>query len=314
MPKQTSQRFPQGLDGALAEALGRGGVLTTEDAARWGVGPAALSRAVKKGRVVRLLPRVYAVGGSSLGWWTYARAATVWSAGALSHLSAAFSHGLIEEPPEQIDIVAATWRKAPPDTPLRCHRSRLVGPPHVVNVRGISTTAPARTLLDMAPEVSDETLEAALEDALRRGLVSMARVEWQLRTEGRKGRPGTVRLRKILESRGPGVAAMESVLETKVARWFRGTSLPQPVRQHRVVAEGRFIARVDFAYPQAKVAVEALSYRWHSGRRAWLRDTERQRNLRALGWQIIELTKEDLTQGGGRLEAEIAAALGVSLF
>jgi very-short-patch-repair endonuclease len=314
MAKEAPRRLPDGIDGLMAEALGRDGVFTTEDARRWEVSPAALTRAINKGRLLRLFPRVYVVAGANTTWWTHARASAAWSNGALSHLSAAFALGLIESPPAEIDVVAATIRRAPAGTPLHCHHSRLVSPPHVITVRGIPVTAAARTLLDIAPLVSEDVLEGALEDALRRGFVSMARLEWQLRTEGRKGRAGTAALRKLLRARGPQHTTTESILETKLARWFRSTRLPPPVRQHRVVAGGRFIARIDFAYPDARIAIEAKSYRWHSGRRDWLRDEDRHRDLKDLGWQVIYVTDEDISTRGPQLEAEIAEPLGITLF
>ncbi len=314
MPRKASPEAPKGLEALIAEPSGRDGVFTTEDASRCGVSPAAITRGLKKGRVVRLFPRVYVVTGAGRTWWTDARAAAAWSRGALSHRSADFAHGLVQQPPNQIDVVGRAKRTPPRGSSLRCHRSELVDPPHIVTVRGIAVTAPARTLLDMAPAVPDEVLEAALEESLRRGLVSMARLEWQLRTEGRKGRGGTTSLRRLLEARGSDVAAAESILETKVARWFRSTTLPPPVRQYRVRTAGRFIARVDFAYPEARVAVEAISYRWHSGRRAWLRDEERYRDLRDLGWVVIKVTEEDLCRPGRSLEEEIAGALHIALF
>lgn len=304
---------PDGIDGLIAEAVGNDGVFTSDDAARWDVSPAALTRAFKKGRINRVYPRVYVVAGTAPTWWTRAPAAAAWSGGALSHRSAGYALGILELPPESTDVVVPTKRKEPPGTRLRCHYSQLLTVPHVTTVRGIRVTAPARTLLDIAGLVPEDVLETALEQALRQGLVSVARLEWQLRTEGRKGRRGTAALRHLLESRDLGPAT-ESALETTVARWFRSTRLPPPQRQHRVLDDGRFVARVDFAYPQAKVGIEAMSYRWHSGRRAWLRDEERRRALRDLGWSIVEVTYEDITQRGSKLEADVAALLGISLF
>ena len=314
MAREQARQPPKGIDGLIAEALSRDGVFTTEDVRRWEVSPAALTRAINKGRLQRTFQGVYVVVGASTTWWTYARAAVAWSNGALSHLSAAFALGLIDRPPTEFDVVGRAARKAPSKTRLRYHRSSHTGPPHVVKVRGIAVTAAARTLLDIAPLVSEEVLENALEEALRRGLVSMARLEWQLRTEGRKGREGTAAVRELLRKRGAQRAATESTLETRVARWFRSTRLPPPIRQHRVVEAGRFIARIDFAYPESRVGIEAKSYRWHSGRREWVRDEKRLRDLKDLGWRVLEATDEDISNRGAALEKEIAGLLGMSLF
>lgn len=314
MARESPRQPPKGIDGLIAEALGRDGVFTTEDVRRWDVSPAALTRAINKGRLQRVFLGVYVVVGASTTWWTHARAAVAWSNGALSHLSAAFALGLIERPPAELDVVGKAARRAPSGARVRYHRSPHTGPPHVVRVRGIPVTAAARTLLDIGSLVSEEVLERALEEALRRGLVSMARLEWQLRTEGRRGREGVAAVRELLRKRGAQSAPTESTLETRVARWFRSTCLPAPVRQYRVVEGQRFIARIDFAYPASRVAVEAKSYRWHAGRREWLRDEDRRRDLRDLGWTVLEVTDEDISNRGAKLEEEIAGLLGMSLF
>ena len=314
MAREQARQPPKGIERLIAEALGRDGVFTTQDIRRWDVSPAALTRAINKGRLQRVFRGVYVVVGARTTWWTHTRAAVAWSDGALSHLSAAFALGLVERPPAEVDVVGRAARKVPSGSRVRYHRSAHTGPPHVVMVRGIPVTAAARTLLDIASIVPEEVLENALEEALRRGLVSMARLEWQLRTEGRRGREGVAAVRELLRKRGAQSAPTESTLETRVARWFRSTRLPAPVRQHRVLADGRFIARIDFAYPDARIAIEVMSYRWHSGRRAWMRDGERHRVLKDLGWRVVEITDEDISTRGSQLETEIAGLLGISLF
>jgi len=101
-------------------------------------------------------------------------------------------------------------------------------------------------------------------------------------------------LRALLDSRDLTRAVPESVLETKVARILRKAKLPGLVAQYNVVVAGHLIARVDFAFPAAKVAVEADGYRWHSGRAQWQQDLERRNALTNLGWRVIHVTWEDL--------------------
>lgn len=304
----------RGIDALVAEALKRDGVFTSQEAAEQGVSSPALTRALKSGRIQRVLPRVYLVTGARVTWWARARAGVAWSGGALSHKAAAFALGLVDTAPDRIDLATTAGRTPPPGARLRCHRSSRLSPPHVSSVRGIRVTAPARTLLDIASEVSEQELEAAMEEGLRRGLLSIARIGWQLNIEGQRGRSGTAALRKLLHERDPRSAPTESPLETKVARWFRSTRLPPPVRQHRVIADEKFVGRIDFAYPEAKLAIEAQSYRWHSGRREWLRDQTKERRLRELGWDVMYLIEEDIGERSAALEAEIARRLGVTLF
>ena len=169
------------MDSLVVFALSRDGVFTAREAAERGVHPSALTRAVKSGRIRRVLPSVYMVAGVPETWWAAARAGVGWCDGALSHLSAAFALGLIESPPDRIDLVTKWHRKPPPKSRYRSHVSGLLLPPHVVLVRDLPVTAAARTLLDIASVVSAEQLEASLEEALRRGLATIARLQWQLK-------------------------------------------------------------------------------------------------------------------------------------
>ena len=79
--------------------------------------------------------------------------------------------------------------------------------------------------------------------------------------------------------------------------------------QYEVALPSGRTARLDFAYPQRLVALEADSYRWHTGRASWARYLTRNRTLTAMGWRIIPVTWEDLTQNGDNLADEIRTAL-----
>lgn len=114
---------------------------------------------------------------------------------------------------------------------------------------------------------------------------------------GGKGPAGTKALKQLIARRG-SVAAMESALERKVWRLPTASRLPRPVRQYVLRDENAFVARIDFAYPEARVAIEVDGYRWHSGRRAWARDLARRNRLTELGWRVVHVTHKDVTENG----------------
>ena len=97
----------------------------------------------------------------------------------------------------------------------------------------IPTTSPARTLIDLAAVVDAETLEVALDEALRRGLASLARVRWRLQELGTKGRKGTASLLGLLNERSKDARSPESPLETRVRRAIRNAGLPEPIASTR---------------------------------------------------------------------------------
>ncbi len=169
-------------------------------------------------------------------------------------------------------------------------------------------TSPSRTLVDLGAVVGEATLELALEDALRRRLTTIARLDWRLEELCAKGRGGCGRLRRLLEARR-SERVTESGLETKLARLLRKGRLPAPTRQYEIFDRKRLVARGDFAYPGAKLIVEAHSYKHHSGRASWYRDIERDRRLGRLGWQVMYVTDEDLRRRPEKVIAEIRDAL-----
>ena len=84
----------------------------------------------------------------------------------------------------------------------------------------------------------------------------------------------------------------ESPQETRLRLLLQRAGMP-PVAQYRVHDEGGFIARVDFAYPEVRVAVEYDGL-WHAERRAFLDDRRRLNRLNAAGWVVLHVTLDDL--------------------
>ena len=58
------------------------------------------------------------------------------------------------------------------------------------------------TLLDVSYVVPQDEAGRALDDALRRGLVSLPQMGWALEMFGGPGHPGSARLRALLRERG----------------------------------------------------------------------------------------------------------------
>lgn len=175
---------------------------------------------------------------------------------------------------------------------------KVLPPPacDVAEIRGIPATDPARTLIDLAGAVRAEVLEIALDDALNRRLVTIARLRWRIRTLGVKGRPGTALLKILIEDRR-FTTQSESPLETRFLRLVRESGLPLPSKQLEIRDSGRFVARVDFAYPEQRIAIEVDGYAHHSGRLDFENDRERRNWLETLGWRVINVTDRQMRYG-----------------
>ena len=82
---------------------------------------------------------------------------------------------------------------------------------------------------------------------------------------------------------------MESALETLVWPLIVQAGVPLPVRQHWLVVGGdRY--RLDFAWPDAKVALECDGYAYHGGVRVWNNTEARLAELAAVNWRVLPVT------------------------
>lgn len=98
---------------------------------------------------------------------------------------------------------------------------------------------------------------------------------------------------------------MES--ETRLVMIDRG--LPLPELQYPIVGHDGELWRVDFAWPEMRLAAEYESIDWHAGREQMLRDKARWAKIQGLGWTIIPIVVDDVRREPDRLADRIAAHL-----
>jgi hypothetical protein len=113
---------------------------------------------------------------------------------------------------------------------------------------------------------------------------------------------GSARARLVAEL-ADGTA--ESPQETRLRLLLGSAGLPEPVAQFRVFDEEGFVARVDFAYPDLKIAIEYDGL-WHGGTTAFLDDRRRLNRLAAAGWTVLHVTAADMRHPE-RLAAQVRA-------
>ena len=102
----------------------------------------------------------------------------------------------------------------------------------------------------------------------------------------------------------------ESPQETRLRLLAHRSPLPRPIAQHRVVNAGSFVARVDFGWPEHRVALEYDGL-WHADPDQFRKDRQRLNRLSAAGWRIVFVTAADLHHPE-QLLARIADALAAS--
>jgi hypothetical protein len=263
------------------------------------------------GEWVELHRNAYRIAGAPLTWKGELLAAC-WAGGfraVASHRSAAALYELAGGRQNIAEIMCPRWRRAKHPR-LEVHESIALDACDVGLVEGIPVTRPERTLLDLGAVCRPLVVAMAFDKARERRLVSYASTERALRRLARPGRPGVRVLRQVLASRDRNARGPQSEMETRMLSIIERHGLPRPVPQYEVVVNGRFVARVDAAYPDARIAIEYQSFQEHVGAVPLVRDSRRANQLRAVNWTQITVTYPELIDGAVEFCAAIRAELG----
>jgi hypothetical protein len=167
----------------------------------------------------------------------------------------------------------------------------------------IPVTTAAATAVRLASCLPDDDAVVAVDQMVAAGVVDLAAIR-ELAMGGRGA--GSARARAVCD-RADGLAG--SPQETRLRLLIKRSGLPDPVAQFRVMDGEGFVARVDFAWPDRRVAVEYDGL-WHADDKQFAKDRRRLNRLREAGWTVVFVTAADLHRPS-ELIARIAAALGV---
>jgi hypothetical protein len=289
-------RMIETFDAAVARLASRQrSLITHNQVAGLGATAAMIHTRLDTGRWVQVARGVYRLGGSPVTWHQRALAACLAAGpGAMvSHRSAAAIWAISGFRPGPLEISVPAARSA--RNPLATvHRTIHLPKGDCTTHDRIPVTKPARTLVDLAGRVSADLLEEAVDDVLCRRLVDLDGLV--KRADGMAGRRGAVALRTILAAWG-GDGQPANVAEMQIVRRLLSAGLPEPVRQHEIHDEAQLVGRVDLAYPEARLAIELDSFRWHAGRSPFRSDRVRGNRIAALGWRVLRATPEDAADG-----------------
>jgi very-short-patch-repair endonuclease len=275
------------------------GLVTRPQALAAGLSSSAVDRLVQTGAWLQMAAGVYAPASVPMSWRRQVLAACLAIDGYASHRTAAALWDLSGCRPGNIHVVVAHSRSAC-SPPAVLHQSRVLPAGDVTTIDRIPVTRPARTLVDLAGCVPRPTLEEAVDDALCRRLVTFDRLDCRHRAL-RHGRKGARTLADVLTTWRDG-SEPQDVAESRLLRRLRHAGLPAPTTQFDVcTADGRFVARLDAAWPEHKVGIELDGFRWHASPRAFEHDRRRRNHLVHLGWTVFQATPADLTVDGAHL-------------
>lgn len=220
---------------------------------------------------------------------------------AFSGPTAAWLHDLESVPDAPIEVTAPAGLRISTRSGVRLRRMRLE-PCEVEMRRGLTTTSPLRTLLDLGAQRDLTEAVVALDSGLHRGLIAAS----DLRAAAARlaGAKGSKRLRKAVAMAD---GASESPMETRLRVLLVLAGLPCPVVQaHLVDSDGVFVARVDLCYPTHRLCIE---YDGGGHRENLVLDDRRQNRLVEEGYQILRFTASDVYTTPARVVALVREAL-----
>lgn len=259
------------------------------------IDPQAVRRRIRAGVWSTPLPGVIDLGSHVMGPAKQTMA-LVLAAGVhavASHQSAGAIWGLLDLPwPARPEVtVPRGGRRVIDGVPLHSTRHLSAGERCVVD--GIPVTSRARTLLDLVDELPAPTFEPLLwNEARRSGDLALELSELMARYPRRSGVP---RLRELLADMHPEIDRAGSPLEVHGVLALRRLGLPWPVLQYTICdRSGRFVARVDAAWPEQRAIVEFDGVAHHDPPGARERDARVRGRLKELGWIVIVLRADDL--------------------
>jgi hypothetical protein len=249
-----------------------------------GLSERQLDHATRTGKVRVVHPGVYVLPGSHPCFEQDLLAACLATGGVASHRCAAYLWRFrkFERPIVEVLVVSG---HAPTLAGVKVRRTGRLDPAERTRIGAIPLTSRARTLLDLV-SVTPDLVEGALDGALHRRKVSLRVVEQVLERAGRRHR-GYKGLAPLVEQRRAGRAPTESELEDDLLALIRRFGLPEPVPQYPY--RGR---RIDFAYPELVLGIEANSVQAHAAKEDVQRNAEKANDL--VAWWILYFTYDDV--------------------
>jgi Transcriptional regulator, AbiEi antitoxin len=292
---------------AARVAARRHGLITRAQALGCGLTDAQLCTRVRAGRWERLHHGVYRIGGApaTVEQTAYAAVLAAGLDARACGLSALSLLGVGVAPIVPTILVPANSSGR---TPAAIVRRSPVAPADRTMVGPIPCTAPGRALLEAAPKVTQGVLDDLVDEVITRNLATPAAILGALRRSGvghgREGAPGLrAALAPWLEGVRPGSAA-----EMRLIRRLEDWGFPPPVRQHRVELASARCVFVDLAWPDRLVGLEYDGEAFHTPR-SLDADVVREEAVRALGWWLGRVDRQDLRPSSTRLRDELAPRL-----
>lgn len=285
----------------------RFGVVTRDELLAAGLADRTIDAWSATGRLVPLARGVYRLAGVPPSFAAEVMAAILVFPGdtwAARHSAARLLGSPMQSGERRIELVRPVELSAQRSI-ARVYRSTCLPPHHLTTVDGIPLTTASRTAFDLARTTGAVRLGRFVDWAIVEGLATMGSLYRVLYDLGGRGRPGTRRMREVLDARGLDHVPPASELEAVGMALLDGLGFTWQVE---LSDERGYIRRVDGCHRPGRLVVE-LDGKYHDGEAQRALDRAGDRRIEAMGYDVERLRWVDVTRDGEATRARIIARL-----
>ncbi len=159
----------------------------------------------------------------------------------------------------------------------------------LTHLRGRPLTTPAWTAVEVARALRRPRALATLDAALRSGTCTPA--ELLAVSAAHAGRRGIVTVRDLIPLARPGA---ESPMESEARLAMLDHRVPEPELQYEIIDLDGRLWRLDFVWPEAKVAAEYDGFDFHKSPEDLRRDRQKRAALEEMRWRVLSMVSDDV--------------------
>lgn len=286
------------------------GVLLRSQALKHGMTKRVIDGLLERKEWIRAYSGLYRLGGMPETWEQRVHAAMLWSSGAASHRTAARLWRLDLEVSDSapIDVVTRKARRPSSEDGLVVHRSRRITPADLTERSGIRVTRLGTTLIHLTQVLDTDSLEGAVDSAIRNRPGLLTWLSKHLERGGANGLERGAVLQRLVAARQHGT--FDSLLEVRAKQllekhWLAPTHVHYPIHEP-------FEMNLDFVWEPQRVALALMGMKDHGKRKRFELDMTQIRELAARQWTVLPATWNDVHFKAEPLVNDLVRALQAS--
>lgn len=274
----------------IALARSQGGCVTRSQLLETGCAARTIDRMIADGRLAKTFNGVYRLFPSA-GWKDDVMAAIAALPGAVASFhSAACLLDIPRVRPRAVVTVHSRTTHNFPDVEVR--RAHDLAPEHLAETEGIRCTNMPRTIFDLSGILHWRHVEGITQDLVIEKRLRLEDLDRLVVDLARRGKPGTSTMRRVLERLGHGNHPMTE-LERRGWQLLMAGGIKNGQREFPIPWDE--LRRFDVAWPDARIAIEWDSRRWHGAFEQMDFDRRRDRSAAMHEWTVLRYTWDDVT-------------------